>query len=165
MTDNSLQEKLKAELAKDFKSTITLIEQNFREAADGENIIVGTKENPIIPNSELCSTESTFVDGVYVRAMTVKKGCVVIGAIHKHEHISFLMSGRLTVVSEKGVSEHKAPCTIIAGPGIKRIAYAHEDSVWCNVHGNPSNTRDLKKLEKQTIVVSYEEYEKYTKNK
>ena len=155
----------KNQLAKDFRSGITNIEQCLREIADGKNVIVGTKDNPIIPNSDLCSTESIFVDGVYAREMFVKQGCIVIGAIHKHEHVSFLMSGHLTVVSENGTSEHKAPDVIVAGPGIKRIAYAHEDTIWYNVHGNPTNTEDLKELEKETTVASYEEYEEYIKNK
>ena len=155
----------KNQLAKDFRSGITNIEQCLREIADGKNVIVGTKDNPIIPNSDLCSTESIFVDGVYAREMFVKQGCIVIGAIHKHEHVSFLMSGHLTVVSENGTSEHKAPDVIVAGPGIKRIAYAHEDTIWYNVHGNPTNTEDLKELEKEIIVASYEEYEEYIKNK
>ena len=165
MSNNSLQEKQNNQLAKDFRSTIVDIENKFREMADGKNVIVGTKENPIIPNSDLCSTESIFVDGVYAREMFVKKGCIVIGAIHKHEHVSFLMSGHLTVVSENGTSEHKAPDVIVAGPGVKRIAYAHEDTIWYNVHGNPTNTEDLKELEKKIIVASYEEYEEYSKNK
>ena len=102
MSNNSLQEKKRSQLAKEFRSTIVEIEDKFRSIADGKNVIVGTKENPIIPNTKLCSTESIFVDGVYAREMFVKQGCVVIGAIHKHEHISFLMSGHLTVVSENG---------------------------------------------------------------
>lgn len=155
----------KNQLAKDFRSGITNVEKCFREIADGKNVIVGTKENPIIPNSDICSTESIFSHGVYAREMFVKKDSIVIGAIHKHEHISFLMSGHLTVVSENGVSEHKAPDVIVAGPGIKRIAYAHEDTIWYNVHGNPTNTEDLKELEKEMIVASYEEYEEYIKNK
>ena len=164
MPNNSLSNK-QTELSKDFRSTIVEIENKFREIADGTNVIVGTKENPIIPNSNLCSTESIFVDGVYAREMFVKQGCIVIGAIHKHEHVSFLMSGHLTVVSENGTSEHTAPDVIVAGPGIKRIAYAHEDTIWYNVHGNPTNTEDLKELEKEIIVASYEEYEEYIKNK
>lgn len=165
MENNILQKKEKAELARDFKVAITTLENNLRSIADGKNVIVGTKENPIVVDSELTSTESIFVKGVYVREMTVKQGCVIVGAIHKHDHISFLMSGHLTVVSETGMSEHVAPCRMVASAGIKRMAYAHEDSVWCNVHGNPSNTEDLKELEKETIVVSYEEYEEYIKNK
>lgn len=164
MPNNSLQSK-RNELAKDFRSGITNIEQCLREIADGKNVIVGTKENPIIPNSDICSTESIFSHGVYAREMFVKKDSIVVGAIHKHEHISFLMSGHLTVVSESGVSEHKAPDVIVAGPGVKRIAYAHEDTIWYNVHGNPTNTKDLKELEKEIIVASYEEYEEYIKNK
>lgn len=165
MSNNSLQDKQESNIAKNFRATIVDIENKFRDIADGENVIVGTKENPIIPNSNLCSTESIFVDGVYAREMFVKQGCIVIGAIHKHEHVSFLMSGHLTVVSENGTSEHKAPDVIVAGPGIKRIAYAHEDTIWYNVHGNPTNTEDLKELEKEIIVASYEEYEEYIKNK
>jgi hypothetical protein len=162
---NNLQKQEEKRLAKNFRSAIVEIENKFKSLADGENIIVGTKENPIIPNSNLCSTESVFVDGIYAREMFVRQGCVVIGAIHKHEHVSFLMSGHLTVVSENGTSEHRAPDVIVAGPGVKRIAYAHEDTIWYNVHGNPTNTKDLKKLEKEIIVASYEEYEEYIKNK
>ena len=104
MADNSLQEKSKADLAKSFRTAITLVEQNFREIADGENVVVGTKKNPIVPNGDLCSTESTFVNGVYIRTMTVKKGCVIIGAIHKHEHVNFLMSGESkTMVNHDGM--------------------------------------------------------------
>ena len=165
MADNALQKKSKAEIAKDFRSTVTEIENTFKENANGIDIIVGTKENPIVPNNDMCSTESIFAEGVYAREMFVKKGCVVIGAIHKHDHISFLTSGSLLVASETGMKEHNAPCVIVAGPGVKRIAYAYEDSTWWNVHGNPSNIKDLKELEKEYIVASYEEYEEYIKNK
>lgn len=165
MNTNNPSQREKTELAKDFKIAITDIENGLRNLADGKNVIVGTKENPIVPDNDLTSTKSIFVEGVYVREMTVKQGSVILGAIHKHEHISFLTKGHLTVISEKGKSDHVAPCTIIAGAGAKRMAYANEDSVWHNVHGNPSNTRDLKKLENQIIVASYEEYEEYIKNK
>lgn len=165
MNTNIPSQKKKAELSKDFKVAITDIENGLRSVADGKNVIVGTKENPIVPDNDLTSTKSIFVEGVYVREMTVKQGSVILGAIHKHEHVSFLTKGHLTVVSEEGKSDHVAPCTIVAGAGVKRIAYANEDSVWCNVHGNPSNTRDLKELEQEIIVASYEEYENYIKNK
>jgi len=49
--------------------------------------------------------------------------------------------------------------------GIKRVLYAEEDSVWYNTHKNPTNTEDVKKLEKDLVSISYEEYEEYIKNK
>ena len=76
-------------VAKNFRATIVDIENKFRDIADGENVIVGTKENPIIPNSNLCSTESIFSHGVYAREMFVKKDSIVIGAIHKDLHMCF----------------------------------------------------------------------------
>jgi len=165
MADNSLQKKSKADLAKSFRTAITLVEQNFREIADGENVVVGTKENPIVPNGDLCSTESTFVNGVYIRTMTVKKGCVIIGAIHKHLHMCFLLTGKITVVNEDDTIDHVAPCTIISTPGIKRVLYAQEDSIWYNTHKNFSNTEDVSQLEKDIVALTYEEYEEYIKNK
>jgi hypothetical protein len=105
------------------------------------------------------------VDGVYVRKMTMYEGTIVIGAIHKHLHMCFLLEGHLSVASEDGVNEYIAPCFIIAEPGEKRVLYAHEDSVWYNTHKNPSDTKDVKQLEKEIVAVSYEDYRKYIKNK
>ena len=105
------------------------------------------------------------MDGVYIREMKMYKGTVVIGAIHKHLHMCFLLKGHLTVVNEDGITEHKAPCRIESTPGIKRVLYAHEDSLWYNTHKNPSNTKNIDKLEKELIALDYHEYETYINNK
>ena len=105
------------------------------------------------------------MDGVYVREMFMRKDTAVVGAIHKHLHMCFLLTGRITVVNEKETIEHIAPCFIISTPGIKRVLYAHEDSVWFNTHKNPSNIEDLDQLERDIVAISYEEYEEYIKNK
>ena len=103
------------------------------------------------------------MDGVYVREMTMYKGMIVIGAIHKHLHMCFLLKGKLSVASRQGVVEYIAPCFIIAGPGEKRVLYAHEDSHWYNTHKNPNNIKEIKDLEKEIVASSYEEYEQYIK--
>jgi hypothetical protein len=69
------------------------------------------------------------------------------------------------VANENGVTEYKAPCYIKSTPGIKRVLYAHEDSLWYNTHKNPSNTKDINKLEKEIIALNYNEYKKYVNNK
>ena len=101
------------------------------------------------------------MDGVYVRKMTMYQGYIVIGAIHKHKHMCFLLEGHLSVASSSGVKEYVAPCYIISEPGEKRILYAHEDSYWYNTHKNPDNIKDVQELEKQIVALSYEEYKKY----
>ena len=162
---NKIQ-KLQSGLTKDFKTTITKLEQDLKAIADNNNIIAGTKEKPIINDNHNLPIQHFFMDGVYVREMTMFEGTVVIGAIHKTLHMCFLLKGSLTVADENGVKDYIAPCKIIATPGVKRVLYANEDSVWYNTHKNPSNTEDVSKLEEDLVALSYEEYEKYiNKNK
>lgn len=77
----------------------------------------------------------------------------------------FLLKGHVTVANENGVEEHIAPCYIKSTPGIKRVLYAREDSLWYNTHKNPSNTKNVSQLEKEIVALSYDEYEKYINNK
>ena len=155
----------KAEIAKDFMSAVTELEQNLRNIANGETVVVGTDEKPIVSDSTLIPIRHFFMDGVYVREMTMYKDTVVIGAIHKHLHMCFLLTGKITVVNEEETVDHIAPCFIVSTPGIKRVLYAHEDSIWYNTHKNPSNTEDVEKKKKNIVAISYKEYEQYIKNK
>ena len=155
----------KAEIAKDFKSAVTELEQNLKSIANGETVVVGTDEKPIVSDSTLIPIRHFFMDGVYVREMTMYKDTVVVGAIHKHLHMCFLLTGKITVVNEEETVDHIAPCFIVSTPGIKRVLYAHEDSIWYNTHKNPSNTEDVEELERDIVAISYKEYEEYIKNK
>ena len=161
---NKIQ-KLKTGLSKDFKTAVTTLEQNLISMADGKNIITGTKEKPIVSESKKLPIKHYFMEGVYIREMTMYEGMVVVGAIHKDLHMCFLLKGYLTVADENGVKDYKAPCKIIATPGIKRVLYAHEDSIWYNTHKNPSNTEDVKQLEKELVCINYKEYEEYINKK
>mgnify|MGYP005816897323 CR=1 FL=1 len=158
-------QKLETGLSKNFRNTVSKLEQNLISIADGENIIAGTKEKPIITDNEKLPINHFFMDGVYIREMTMYKGMVVIGAIHKDLHMCFLLKGHLTVANEEGVVEHIAPCFIESSPGVKRVLYAHEDSVWYNTHKNPNNIRNVEQLEKELVVTNYEQYEEYINQK
>tara|TARA_R100001510_G_scaffold54690_1_gene57679 strand:+ start:10259 stop:10729 length:471 start_codon:yes stop_codon:yes gene_type:complete len=139
------------------RSKILEAEKALIPLVDGKNIVKGdTKVFPL---------EHMFVDGVYVRQMSMKKDSAVIGKIHKNEHVWFLLSGHLSVASETNVNDYMAPCYVKAAAGSKRVIYAYEDSVWVNVYPNPTNTEDLKQLEKEIIVKDYEEFEEYINNK
>lgn len=152
-------------LSKDFRKSVVQLENKLKHIADGKSIIAGTEENPIVTDSKQIPIEHFFMDGVYVRKMTMFKDTVVIGAIHKHLHMCFLLQGHLSVVSESGTKEYIAPCYIVAEPGEKRVLYSHEDSCWYNTHKNPDNTQDVRELEKQIVALSYEEYNEYINNK
>lgn len=105
-----------------------------------------------------------FADQVYLREMTIKKGMVVVGALHNHLHIFFLLKGHLTLSDKNSVEDYEAPCYVISKPGIQRAVYANEDSIVVNIHKNPDNIEDVDELEKKLVSLNIKEYEEYVKN-
>ena len=153
------------ELKKNQKLSITKqelidMEKTLISLADGENIIA---DNGNIVYHEKFKYKHTFADSIYVRQMTIEQGEVIMGAIHKHLHVWFLLSGNITVLTNGELTEHQAPCTVLSEPGVKRVIYGNEESVFTNVHKNPTNTQDIRELEKQIVALNYEEYEEYIK--
>ena len=95
-----------------------------------------------------------FADGVYVREISIPAGHMVVGKIHRHEHLNFISKGRVTVITEHGgVEELIAPVTMISPPGVKRLLFTHEDTVWTTVH--VTKERDLDKIEEQVIAKKF----------
>ncbi len=85
-----------------------------------------------------------YAPGLYAREITIRKGYVLTGAVHKTENLAVLSAGRLLLVTEKGVVEVAAPHTLTVKPGQKNAAYALEDSVWTNFF--PTTETDPDKL-------------------
>ena len=83
----------------------------------------------------------------------MKAGQIVVGATHKHLHVWFLMTRPVLINNNGEKIEHVAPCYTISNPGSKRVIYAVEDSIFVNVHKNPTNTKDIKELEKRIIKI------------
>ena len=151
------------ELEKNKKLSITKqelidMEKTLISLANDKNIIA---DNGNIVYHDKFKYKHTFADGIYIRQMTIAKDEMIIGAIHKHLHVWFLLSGHKTVLTEGKLEEYKAPCTVLSEPGVKRVIYGNEESIFTNVHKNPTNTEDIKELEKQIVALNHEEYEEY----
>ena len=154
----------KKEITKNSRKKIIEFENTLIANADGINIEGDGKH--IVTESKITPIKHTFADGVYIRQMDMIKGSVVVGAIHKHLHAWFLLTGHITVATEETTEDYIAPCYVVSTPGVKRVILANEDSIFVNIHKNPSNTKDIDELEKQIVALNYEEYEKYiNKNK
>ena len=83
-----------------------------------------------------------FAPGVYSREMVVPEGVLITGAIHKTEHISIFLEGKMLVPDGKGDSMIiEAPQVEIAQPGVKRVGVALERVRWITVH--PTELRDV----------------------
>ena len=144
------------------KKHIIEFEKLLIDNTDGKNII---SDNGQIVHSSTFPLKHSFGDQLYIREMSMKKDSMVVGAIHNHLHVWFLLAGKLTIITELSKEDYIAPCYVLSTPGVKRVIYAQEDSIFVNIHKNPSNTQDLEELEEEIVSKNYKEYEEYNKNK
>lgn len=104
------------------------------------------KELMKLPQAEV-ETKHHFSNGIYAREMIVNADTVMVGKMHKTEHINVLSKGKLVVLTESGLEELSAPCIIVSPPGTKRIGYTLTDVIWTTFHSNPTDTQNLEELE------------------
>lgn len=106
-------------------------------------------------DTDKCPLEHSFADGVYVRQITIPKGMLIVGKIHKHSHPNFIVSGEVSVLTEEGPKRLKGPCFMISPAATKRLVYTHEDTVWITVHATKET--ELEKIEEEIIAKNYNE--------
>lgn len=158
MSKNKLKKNESDEIVVSSREKILKLQQYLVDKADGENIVT-TQDSHLFP------LKHAFADGIYVRQMSMGIGTLVVGAIHKHLHVWFLLQGHISVATEDNIEDYIAPCYVVSSPGVKRVIYANEDSIFVNVHKNPTNSQDIDYLEKEIVAQTYEEYEEYIKSK
>jgi hypothetical protein len=152
---------MEEELVLQQEEKINMLTSLLIQNENGVNIIGNGKD---IVHHEVVPLKHSFADQVYIRQMDMSKDTMVIGAIHKDLHVWFLLTGNLTIATKNGVEDYIAPCYVVAEPGTQRVIYANEDSIFVNIHKNPSNTKNIDELEKELVAMSKEEYEKHLKN-
>lgn len=99
----------------------------------------------------------SFADGMYTREMHVQKDEIIIGRIHRNEHIVNLLKGKLVVIDEFGNRMLEAPCSFTSKPGVKRIGFILEDTVWQDIHRTDKTT--IEEAEKDIFIKDYSEIE------
>ena len=120
---------------------------------DGKNLV----------NNEIFRIENDFADQLYMRRMYMPKDCLVVSAMHHTEHFWFLLEGRILVTTDGEEVEHVAPCFEKSIKGAKRLIVSLEDSIFINVHKNPTNTKNMNKVEELLYSITLDEYVKKEK--
>jgi len=100
-----------------------------------------------------------FAGGMYVREIFIPAGLMLTGKIHKHEHPNFLMSGKVSVITEDGGAQlMEGPQSIISPSGCKRALYTHTPTWWITVHLNPNGHTEFNdEFEDEIIAKDYME--------
>ena len=110
-----------------------------------------------LPQVEMV-TNHYYAHGTYTRELIIPAGTLLTGKIHRHSCVNILSKGVIRVVTDEGFYDLKAPATFISSPGVKKVGYALEDSVWINVHPWDGE-QCLEELENSLIVESLEKLE------
>jgi hypothetical protein len=129
-----------------------VVDQTPAEIREGVTDLVEVLKT--YPQEDL-PVQHEFLDGVYMRTVFMKADTIVIGKIHKQEHVAIISKGSATVLTEHGVLKITAPYLFKSPPGARRALLIHEDMVWTTVHR--SDHTDLDRLEDQLIAKDFDD--------
>lgn len=104
-----------------------------------------------------CPLTHIFAPGMYGRQIFIPKDTLVVGKIHRHAHLLFIMKGRVLVATEEGPKPYEGPVMLVSKSGTKRVIYAYDDTVWATVH--LTNETDLDKIEEELIAPDYASFD------
>tara|TARA_R110002020_G_scaffold97584_2_gene232616 strand:+ start:847 stop:1362 length:516 start_codon:yes stop_codon:yes gene_type:complete len=164
MSKNELEKIFDNLPALSYKEKLKLVENYLVNLSiDDDNIFYDGKKT-VMP--EIFKYKHSFAEGVYIREMNMPKGSSGLSVVQKYSYPFFVLTGRLATTTEEGIEELVAPMyfTSAAG-GAQRLVHAIEDCTIVTVHHNPTNTKDLEKLEKYLYAFSWEEYEDFVNKK
>lgn len=77
--------------------------------------------------------QHTLINGVYTRALYIPKDSVLVGKIHLKECINIVAKGDISVLTENGAGRFKSGDIAVSQPGIQKLGFAHEDTIFINV--------------------------------
>lgn len=96
-----------------------------------------------------CPVSHTFINGSYIRELSVKAGTFIIGHIQKHQHINMFVKGKVAMYNPDGTFKIlTAPMYFIGEPG-RKIGYVIEDMVWINIYATKET--DVDKIENEFL--------------
>ena len=139
-----------------FRENVLKLENEFLNMI--ENGVVDSTLEDCILTHHFSPVDEKYGCGTYAREMFIPKDTLIIGKIHRHQHLNFIMKGKVSVATEFGKKYFEAPCIFVSEVGLKRAVYAEEDTIWVTVHlTEHSGEENLSKIEEEVIAQNYEE--------
>jgi hypothetical protein len=120
-----------------------------------EKILRYEEELARLPNIGL-PLRHFFTEGIYMRECYIAAGVAFVGQIHRHPCLNIIAYGEVEVATEEGPKHLVGPLTWESPPRSKRIGLALKDTLWTTIHANPTNERDLAKIEAMLVIASYD---------
>jgi hypothetical protein len=126
------------------KQEVSLSDEAISELLSGKvNEKIEKMESELLTLDQIhMPVEHRFINGMYVREITIPKGTILTGAVHKFDYVDIMLSGDIAVATPDGM-KRLTGINIMAGPaGRKRAGYAYEDTRWLTVHKTDATTSE-----------------------
>jgi len=137
-----------------FREKVLLAQEGMKQQIANKS--VATAECPL--THHFTPKDDKYGCHVYAREILLPKGSVVIGKIHRHQHLNIISKGKVVVYTEFGEKHLEAPITFVSEIGLKRSVYAVEDTLWTTIHLTEFvGEENLDKIEKEVISPDYQE--------
>lgn len=111
-------------------------------------------------------TNHFFGNNVYVREIELEANTMMTGRVHLVSHVSMLLSGRLTMWTQKdGLQHMQGPLIMETPAGTKRLVFMHTDCRFATAHSIAgTGTQEPDELKQLLTVTKYSEYLVYLEN-
>lgn len=100
----------------------------------------------------------TFLNGMYMRELFIPKGSLLVGKIHKLECLNIVSKGDISILTETGSARVTAGYSVVSPPGLQKVGFAHEDTVFVNIFR--TDETDVERIEDVVAWDSYESFER-----
>jgi hypothetical protein len=90
-----------------------------------------------------------FADGVYCRTMKIGAGVMVVGKVHKTQHLNIISRGVVHVRIGDSLQTIVGPHIFVSEAGAQKIVFAETATIWTTVH--VTNETDIEKIQDQTV--------------
>jgi quercetin dioxygenase-like cupin family protein len=105
-------------------------------------------EMAVMPQAELV-TDHYFSGGMYCRRVFRPAGTLIVGKVHKKDHLFLCAMGEIIAWTESGMKRLKAGDVVESKAGTKRVTLAVSDAIGITFHR--TDETDLDEIEKELI--------------